>query len=161
MKIIRYLFYMILILSNIEVLRGDYSIDSFLDYLQEKGYYNLIQAIKNAYGDDIAIKVCKELLQSNDCEIVVRVYMTGGSGVHPAPPYINIELLTKIIQYFEQKYKLTENVIKLIELIVKFYPTSINKETIEEIINFIEKILFIMRIRLIAADEIMPEFIHK
>ena len=38
MKTIRYLFYMILILSNIDVLKGDYSLESFLDYLIEKGY---------------------------------------------------------------------------------------------------------------------------
>jgi hypothetical protein len=46
MKIIRYLFYLILILSNKAVLGGDYSIDIFLDYLQGKGYYNLIQKNK-------------------------------------------------------------------------------------------------------------------
>ena len=46
MKIIKYLFYLILILSNKEVLGEDYSIDPILDYLQGKGYYELIQAIK-------------------------------------------------------------------------------------------------------------------
>ena len=43
MKTIRYLFYMILILSNIEVQGGDYSIANFLDYLQETGYYDILQ----------------------------------------------------------------------------------------------------------------------
>ena len=74
---IRYLFCMILLLSNIEVLRGDYSIDTLLDYLQEKGYYNIIHSVKVLFGDDIAFDVCKELAHSHNCEEVVRVYMTG------------------------------------------------------------------------------------
>ena len=73
MKTIRYLFYMMLLLSNIEVQGGDYSIDVFLDYLQQKGFYDIIQAVKIYFGDDIAIDVCKELAPTIDCETVVRV----------------------------------------------------------------------------------------
>ena len=72
MKTIRYLFYMILLLSNVEVKGGDYSIDTFLDFLQEKGYYDIIQSVKVYFGDDIAIDVCKEFVKSNHCEEVVR-----------------------------------------------------------------------------------------
>ena len=57
MNTIRYLFYMMLLLSNIEVLRGSYSIDSLLDYLQEKGFYDLIQSVKIYFGDDVAIDI--------------------------------------------------------------------------------------------------------
>ena len=107
MKAIRYLFYMMLLLSNIEVLKGDYSIDTFLNYLQEKGYYDLIQAVKTYFGDDVAISVCQELVQSNDCETVVRIYMTNspptdGSGPRRSKANNNPEKEEKILNYIKK-----------------------------------------------------------
>ena len=110
----------------IEVQGGDYSIDAFLDYLQEKGYYDLIEEIKNAFGDDIAIAVCKELVQSNDCEIVVRIYMVTHD---PSPPPINWNepsLVKKVIEFIESKCKcqcqnIDEKTKNLILLIIKYY----------------------------------------
>ena len=75
MNSFRYLLCMILILSNIEPLKGEYSIDSFINYLQEIGYFNLIQEIKLFYGEDIAVDVCEKLVDNNNCEAVVRVHM--------------------------------------------------------------------------------------
>ena len=144
MKIIKYLFYLILILSNKEVLGGDYSIDPFLDYLQGKGYYELIQAIKNTFGDEIAISVCKELVESNDCETVVRVYMIsggGGSGQRRARRRIDPEIYEKIFEYFENKYTLNEDLIKLIETILSYYYDLKENMTQLEIIRLIEKII--------------------
>ena len=165
MKIMRYLFYMILILSNIEVQGGSYSIDSFLNYLQENGYYDLIQAVKIYFGDDIAIDVCKGLVETNDCEIIVRIYMTededkdedvdvdedieedegegeGGGKPHHLKPYINIKNITAILEYFEKKKIIKGKIRELIELILSFYNTLLNKmENDQDIINFIKKII--------------------
>ena len=55
---------------------GDYSIDPFLDYLQEKGYWDVILNIKYYFCDDVSIGICTKLTDSpHDCELVVRVYM--------------------------------------------------------------------------------------
>ena len=151
MKTMRYLFYMILILSNIEVLKGDYSIDPFLDYLQNTGYYDIIQSIKLYFGEDIAIDVCEELTKSNDCETVVRVYMIdGGSMGKRVPIFKNItnteiteitEIYQRIFEVLENKYDITEEMRELIEVILSFYENLIKKMSEEEIISFIEKII--------------------
>ena len=75
---------------------GDYSIDPFLDYLQEKGYWDIILNIKYTFCDDVAIDICTKLTDSpHDCEIVVRVYMP------PSPsrgcPDMPLEEIKKIL----------------------------------------------------------------
>ena len=139
MKTIRYLFYMILLLSNVEVKGGDYSIDTFLDFLQEKGYYDIIQSVKVYFGDDIAIDVCKELVQNNHCEDVVRIYMTSdpGSGSQGRPPVHGKEIL----EYFEKNYKINKEIKELIGFILSFYDILIQNMNREEIIVFIENII--------------------
>ena len=145
MKIIKYLFYLILILSNKEVLLGgDYSIDIFLDYLQEKGYYDLIQAIKGTFGDDIAKDICKQLTKSNDCEIVVRVYMiettvNQESGPKKFPRRIDTELYEQIFGYFENKYSLTEEMKILIKIILDYYYDLKENMAQDEIIDLIDR----------------------
>ena len=144
MKTLLYLFCIILILSNIEVQGGSFSIDDFLDYLQEKGYYDIIQAVKNSFGDDIAIAVCEELVKSNDCEIVVRIYMTnggGGGGPNKAKSNVNKKLYEEIIEYLEKIYKIDEKLRELIELILSYYSTLIESLSKEEIINLIKRII--------------------
>ena len=136
MKTIGYLFFMMLLLSNIEVQGGDYSIDTFLDYLQEKGYYELIQEIKNAFGDDVAIAVCKELVQSNDCEIVVRVYME----THNSFDWNEPSLDEKILNFIENKCKckITDEKMKYLILFIfsYFYELKdINEMNEKEIID--------------------------
>ena len=55
---------------------GDqFSIGTFLDYLQETGYYDLIYDIKCAFDTEIAIDFGLEYVGSPHCEEVVRVYM--------------------------------------------------------------------------------------
>ena len=141
MRIIRYLFYMILLLSNIGIQASNYSIDILLEYLEVQGYYGLIQGSKTVFGNDVAIEVCKELVQSSDCETVVRVYMTsesGGGGPHKAPAYINPEIYEEILVYFENNYNINEEIEQLIKVILYYNYSFMNKE---EMISFIERII--------------------
>ena len=147
---IRYLFCMILLLSNIEVLRGDYSIDTLLDYLQEKGYYDIIQSVKIYFGDDVAIDVCREMVQNNHCEAVVRVYMIdqtpardmNGNGPKYAPIHIKPEPYVKIFKVIKKKYEnIDENFENLILLILSYYSTLIEGMSDREIYDFIEAII--------------------
>ena len=137
MKTIRYLFYMILILSNIGVLRGDFSIAPFLNYLQETGYYDIILSVKLYFGDDVAIDVCKELVQSKDCEIMVKVYITGDKIPIPS---IDIQIYKQILEYLE-KYDITDEMRDLIIVILSFYDSLIKNMNKEEIIDFIKRII--------------------
>ena len=162
MKIMRYLFCIILILSNIEVQGTTYSIDALLDYLQETEYYEIIEAIKNAFGDDIAIDVCKQLTKSNDCEQVVRIYMVfyepepeaeetdedgsgSGVGMHHAPS-INTANATEIINYIK-KYCIIkkEKDKKLIKFILRYYFILIQQmKEDKEIIKFFQGVTGIL-----------------
>ena len=156
MKTIRYLFYMILLLSNVEVKGGDYSIDALLDFLQENGYYDIIQSIKNIFGDDIAIDVCKELAKSNNCEEVVRVYMTvypgsgSGSGGNNGRPPVHGE---EILKYFEKNYKVNQKTKELIGLILSFYDILIKNMNEQEIIVLIENIIQHTKIKYINIKD--------
>ena len=79
------LFTFLLALTIIINIKCDYSIGSLLDYLQEKGLYNIIKEIKSYFGDDIAIDVCKSFVETIHCEDVVRIYIIS-SGRHRIPP---------------------------------------------------------------------------
>ena len=69
-------FITLLFMMFIIILNGNYSIDSFINYLQESGYYDILVEIKYSLGDDVAIALCQELvIQTNDCEYIIRVYM--------------------------------------------------------------------------------------
>ena len=75
--------FMVLIISLliVEDIKADYSIDTFINFLEEKKYYDIIVIIKEYYWADVAIDVCKGLVPSNDCETFVRVYIPS-SGRH-------------------------------------------------------------------------------
>ena len=70
-----------LLLSLLIVLdvRANYSIIDFLNYLQEKGYYDIIVGVKRYFGKDVAIEICKGLVSSGDCEQLVRIYIPNTS----------------------------------------------------------------------------------
>ena len=68
------IFLLLILLIQLSV-QTDYSIYSILNYLQEKGYYDIIAQVKYHYGDDVAIDLCKGIIPSIDCKEMVRVYI--------------------------------------------------------------------------------------
>ena len=91
MKLLLFLFLSLLL----TIQNGTYSIKVFLDYLQEKGYWDIIYNIKNIFGEEVAIDICTKLTESpNDCEEVVRIYMTTPSvNKCPADPLEKMKLI--------------------------------------------------------------------
>ena len=71
---------LIILLSLLIVLdvKADYSIETFLNYMQGTKYYDIIAQVKIYYGSDVAIYICMALVQSNDCETLVRTYISNG-----------------------------------------------------------------------------------
>ena len=65
----------LLIAANQDDIGHHYVIKTFIDYLQETHYYNLLYEIKCAFGEDVAIEFCLEFITSPHCEEVVRVYL--------------------------------------------------------------------------------------
>ena len=88
MKTLGILLLSLLIISEV---KADYSIDPFINYLQEKGYYDIIVQIKNFYGDDIAISFCKEFIKSDDCNPLVKIYIQNSSEAKAGQGIIEIE----------------------------------------------------------------------
>ena len=96
MKSLIILLFSLLTISNI---KGDYSIHPFLNYLQEKGIYDLLVEIKIYFGNDIAICFCNDLFHSKDCEEVINIYIA--SGARPNGPGEN-----KTLKQIANPYKL-------------------------------------------------------
>jgi hypothetical protein len=63
-----------------------------------------------------------------------------GSGTIIDPGPIDPEIYEQIFGYFETKYNLNEDMIKLIEIILSYYNVLRENMTQEEIINLIKKI---------------------
>ena len=54
----------------------NFSIDTFLNYIQGNGYYEAINLVKCETTSDIAVEFCEILCESPHCDEVVRIYMT-------------------------------------------------------------------------------------
>ena len=74
-KMIILLLALLIVVNNGQFILDNYSIYQFIDYILEKGYYDLIYWAKCSYDDEIAISVCLEFVPSIHCEPVVRTYM--------------------------------------------------------------------------------------
>ena len=67
----------LIISSNSNNLLDSFSIDGFKYYLKNNGLFEIIQSIKNAYGQDVAIISCEELNRNynGNCKKIVMDYM--------------------------------------------------------------------------------------
>ena len=148
MKAISILFFMPFIISFSYV---SYSLDLFLQYLQNEGYYDLLLEIKIIFGDDVAINVCKELVKNNkDCETVIRIYLINPYENSKRKIIIEIEdeeenaTLEQLINSIksnlivnEQEY---EKFIQLINIILRYYDVLCKSfDTQKERMAFIRK----------------------
>ena len=73
MKSFIFLFLSLLFFENVK--NSTYSINTFITYLQTKGYYDILAQIKKSFGFEVSIAFCKEFFQSTHCEEVVKVYI--------------------------------------------------------------------------------------
>ncbi len=57
---------------------NNYSIDSFKDVLKEEGIFQVIESIKKAYGQDVAIISCEEIVGKckGNCKRLVTEYIS-------------------------------------------------------------------------------------
>ena len=154
MKVFGYFLFLLFILSN-KSIETTYSINSILDYLQRTRYYDLLQAVKIQFGDDIAIDVCEALIQSSDCETIVRVYMTDGGNrllgefeeIRPIQPTVPEpkpmeEKPEQIIQRLLDKRIISnENVLPVVDfIIINFYDVLEDNMDQTEIEGFFKRI---------------------
>ena len=64
---------------------------------------------------------------------------SGGSGPRRVPLRIDTEIYEKIFEYFENKYTLNEDMIKLIKIILDYYYDLKENMAQEEIIDLIDR----------------------
>ena len=126
----------------------DYSIDEFLDYLHETGYYDIIQNVKISYGNEVAINLCLGLTHNFLCEEVVRVYMapSGSCPIDPKTPIEDVLKEIKASEYFKKEIvKLYEEVNDkgkyLILIIVSSYDILRKKMEEKEILILTKKMI--------------------
>ena len=133
MKVILFIF-LPFIIFNIDL---RYSITVFIDYLQNTGYYELIENIKHILGDDIAIEFCKDILGSKECEEAVRVYMSADTSSKKYAPIVKEELKNILIKLLFQDENLKilsqfftkKDIIDIITRIIDKSPKIINIRT--------------------------------
>ena len=108
-----------LLIATNEDIGDNYEINTFISYLQKTGYYELLYEVKCAFGKDVAIEFCLELVSSPFCEEVVRVYLPNcdGNGCNIREFIYKVEHL-KIIQQNHTKEEI-ERTIKKLESKVK------------------------------------------
>ena len=78
MKLITLILFLFLIISiNSGSLLDVYFIDGFKDFLEKNGLFEIIEAIKVVYGQDVAIISCEEITENNkgNCKKLVTEYM--------------------------------------------------------------------------------------
>ena len=129
-------------------MESSYSIDSLIDYLIGNGYYELIQQVKMVFGNDVAIDVCISIVETSQCEEIVRVYMEP-SQTSPSPGIPRTP--DDIIDFNEDSYfiseiqkllgKADEETYNLILTIISYY--DILKQTMndDEILAFIKNVI--------------------
>ena len=143
--------------------QSSFSIDNLLDYLQQTGYYEIIQNVKRYFGDDVAIELCQELVQTNQCETVVRIYMTNDPPdiTHPKAP-LNFDAIMHELEKWSSK-QFQEDIRKLLDMvpfkvgqlilmILRYFFILIEKLTEDEILKIIKSIISKTKIRIILDN---------
>ena len=119
------LIFLFLILTTISNIKGDYSIEAFLNYLQEKGLYDLLVEVKTYFGTDISISFCKELIKSIDCDTVVRVYISPNKCRPGEDRETNIKNANQIMNEYRKRLMLAgytlEQIQKLVDILMEAY----------------------------------------
>ena len=167
MKAIGYLLLAAFIISNIDGL-ANYSIKTFIDYLQESGQYDIIFAIRKFLGNDVAIEYCKQLVETEHCDDVVRVYMnkendSSSSGPRKIPPKLpsedDLNLESQII-FDKLAINNDDEKREMIIIILSFYDILNKNMTDVEIYDFLDsKIL--KRRRIIPLTELEKDLIKR
>ena len=129
----------------------NYSIDAFLNYMQEVGYYDVIVQIKYVLGEDIAIEFCKNLVQSNHCEQLVKIYIPPKQS--RAPRRYDPEVIGEEPEE-PQKMEVKEILVSIVltpEFIEIFERQGLSISDIEEIID---KTIFKLEKKLILIEDV-------
>ena len=119
----------VILLSFLFIVKGQdytaerYSINPFINYLQENNYWEILEKVSIYFGNDISIEVCKSFVPSPHCEEVVRVYISTGS--KGEQEYLEINELKNLFD--EKKFS--------IMLKTKFRPISKFYELLDKIIK--------------------------
>ena len=58
-----------------DITAQQYSINTFINYLQDNGYWEMFFEVKNFFGVDVTVEFCNTFVPSPHCEEVVNVYL--------------------------------------------------------------------------------------
>ena len=99
----------------------EYSINTLLNFLQSTGYYEIIYETKLYFGDDVAIAICQEIVQTKHCYEVVTVYMPPPPSPKKCPPN-GKDIIKNIIS----RPKIHENLISNINILNRVFKNFCN-----------------------------------
>ena len=67
--------FLLFVLINFIFSSKDASLNVFLDKIQQDGTYEVLLQVKRTLGTDIAIEMCKAMVNTNFCKEVIIHYM--------------------------------------------------------------------------------------
>ena len=103
MKSLLSLFCFFLIIVNT---KEDYTFETLFNYLQDEGFLDILLQIKINLGGDIAISMCKEIVKTQQCETIIKIFNPSGSrSINPGEDNINNNKNNKSLKeiLFEEK----------------------------------------------------------
>ena len=104
-----------------------YTINPFINYLQENNYWEILVQVSIYFGNDISIEICKSFVPSPHCEEVVRIYISPAYtrmkkenekyNIIELPNFLDDKqysyILTKICKPISKYYELINKIIKI------------------------------------------------
>ena len=136
--------YLLLIAFMLSIGHANYSINELIDFLQDNGHYKIIQMIKCCLGKDVASEYCKQLVETEHCDEVVKVYMTncGSSPDYPGAPMRkpnenDLNQKARMIYDILDLDTVDDTKRQLVIIVLFYYNNLIKTMTDEEIYDFI------------------------
>ena len=93
----------LLILKGQDTTAEQYSINQFLNYLQENLYWEILDQTTIYFGAEVSIELCKEFVPSPHCEEVVRVYILKSYSRAPPEGEQNLLNINKLDNFLDEQ----------------------------------------------------------
>ena len=127
---------LLIALCNNQSIFDQFSIYTFLSYLHQADYYDLIYWAKCAYDDDIAIGTCIEFVNSVFCEPTVRIYMPLCRGICNPPMSLREYIYKNHMDTLHRNYtdtQINKKIMKLEKLIYEKCPNLKEDNTVKDV----------------------------
>ena len=123
----------------ISLANSDFSMNSFINTIEQMCLNEILRFIKCNFGDDICIELCNLLMKSKECESYVKIYLTCPNDRGPASqrqPERGKDLENYLLSEPVQKVLLLNNIQEIVNKNIKRLLLQFDAEILKEKLNF-------------------------